>query len=114
MSETSDRRAARRFTMALPVVVRFNAPAGLTEQHTQTRDVSFRGLFFFLEGDFETGSSLDFVLTLPRQITLSADVCIRCSGKVVRVEPSNGRRGIAACIERYEFLPESRVQHAGA
>jgi len=32
-------------------------------------------------------------------------VHIRCFGQIVRVEPINERRGIAARIERYEFLP---------
>jgi hypothetical protein len=33
-------------------------------------------------------------------------VNIRCHGKVVRVESvENGRTGIAARIERYEFVP---------
>jgi hypothetical protein len=47
------------------------------------------------------------VLTLPQQITLAGDVNIRCYARVLRVEPSNGRRGVAARIERYEFLPAS-------
>jgi hypothetical protein len=39
-------------------------------------------------------------------VTQSGDVNIRCLGQIVRVEPtSNGRMGIAAKIERYEFLP---------
>jgi hypothetical protein len=36
---------------------------------------------------------------------LAGDVQIRCTGEVVRVEEHNGRHGIAARIEKYEFLP---------
>jgi hypothetical protein len=33
-------------------------------------------------------------------------VDIRCRGTIVRIDSNpNGRRGIAAKIERYEFLP---------
>jgi hypothetical protein len=32
-------------------------------------------------------------------------VHIRCYARVLRVEPHNGAHGIAARIERYEFLP---------
>ena len=46
-------------------------------------------------------------LTLPQQITLAGDVHIRCYARVLRVEPHNGLRGVAARIERYEFLPAS-------
>ena len=45
------------------------------------------------------------MLTLPKEITLAGDVNIRCFGQVVRVEPDSPSRGIAARIERYEFIP---------
>ena len=61
------------------------------EKQGQTRDVSFRGLYFLIEASVETGSSIEFVLTLPQQITLAGDVHIRCYARVLRVEPHNGR-----------------------
>ncbi|PYU14710.1 MAG: hypothetical protein DMG29_09000 [Acidobacteria bacterium] len=105
MANGIERRASRRFTMALPLTVRSSGPEGAVEQKGQTRDVSFRGLYFLTDGRFEPGSEIEFVLTLPKEITLAGDVYIRCFGQVVRVEPHNGRSGIAARIERYEFLP---------
>jgi PilZ domain len=105
MEESVDRRAARRFSMMLPLKVRFSASEGVIEKQGETRDVSFRGLYFLIEASVETGSSIEFVLTLPQQITLAGDVHIRCYARVLRVEPHNGRRGVAARIERYEFLP---------
>jgi hypothetical protein len=72
----------------------------------QTRDVSYRGLYFLADAKFAIGSEIEFVITLPEQITQSGDVNIRCQGQIVRVEPSeDGRIGIAAKIARYEFLP---------
>ena len=100
-----ERRAARRFSMMLPLRVRFAADEGFTEKSGETRDVSFRGLYFLIEASLETGSSIEFVLTLPQQITLAGDVHIRCYARVLRVDSQNGRRGVAAQIERYEFLP---------
>jgi hypothetical protein len=100
-----ERRAARRFSMTLPVKVRFPAESGVAEKQGQTRDVSFRGLYFLIEASLETGSSIEFVLTLPQQITLAGDVHIRCYARVLRVESREGNRGVAARIERYEFLP---------
>jgi hypothetical protein len=107
METVMERRAARRFSMMLPLKVRFTAEDGITELQGETRDVSFRGLYFLIEASLETGSSIEFVLTLPQQITLAGDVHIRCYARVLRVEPHNGRRGVAARIERYEFLPAS-------
>jgi hypothetical protein len=105
MENGVERRAARRFSMMLPLKVRLTAENGVTEKPGETRDVSFRGLYFTIEASVETGSSIEFVLTLPQQITLAGDVHIRCYGRVLRVEGHNGRRGVAARIERYEFLP---------
>ncbi len=105
MDHDVERRSARRFAMMLPVRVRFSGDEGVQEKPGETRDVSFRGLYFLIEAAVEAGASIEFVLTLPQQITLAGDVHIRCYARVVRVEPHNGRRGVAARIDRYEFLP---------
>ena len=92
--------------MTLPLTVRSTEPSG-NEQQGQTRDVSFRGLYFLVEADFAPGSRIEFILTLPREITMAGDVHIRCFAEIVRVEPNSGRRGVAARIDRYEFLPSA-------
>jgi hypothetical protein len=105
MSDGADRREARRFTMSLPMRV-LSPVAEARELGAQTRDVSYRGLYFLADTKLKIGSEIDFVITLPEQVTQSSDVNIRCQGQIVRVEPTeNGRVGIAAKIERYEFLP---------
>lgn len=90
--------------MALPLAVRSPEPGG-NERQGQTRDVSFRGLYFVIEDDFAPGLPIEFILTLPREITMAGDVHIRCFAEIVRVEPNNDRCGVAARIDRYEFLP---------
>ena len=105
MANSIERRASRRFTMTLPLTVRSNGPGGGAERQGQTRDVSFRGLYFMMDADFDPGSAIEFILTLPREITMAGDVHIRCFAEIIRVEPHNGRRGIAARIDRFEFLP---------
>jgi len=105
MSDAADRREARRFNMTLPLRV-LPHEAQHSELNAQTRDVSYRGLYFHAEAKFEIGSEIEFVITLPQQVTQATDVNIRCLGHIVRVEPdSNGRVGIAAKIDRYEFMP---------
>lgn len=104
MGDGSERREARRFNMNLPMRV-LPREASAPELRAQTRDVSYRGLYFLVEAQFEVGSPIEFVITLPQQAAESGDVNIRCQGQIVRVEPtSNGRTGIAAKIDRYEFL----------
>lgn len=104
MADGAERREARRFTMTLPLRV-FPHDSRDLELRAHTRDVSYRGLYFLTEAKFSVGSTIEFVITLPEQVTQSGDVNIRCQGQVVRVEPGDdGRTGIAAKIERYEFL----------
>ncbi|HXL22024.1 MAG TPA: PilZ domain-containing protein [Candidatus Dormibacteraeota bacterium] len=105
MSDGSERREARRFNMTLPMRV---LPRQRHEQELQgqTRDVSYRGLYFLSDAKFEPGTEIDFVLTLPQQVSPNGDVNIRCQGQIIRVEPTgNGRIGVAAKINRYEFVP---------
>jgi hypothetical protein len=105
MGDLSDRREARRFVMTLPVRVMAHE-SNHPELRANTRDVSYRGLYFLTEASFEDGSEIDFILTLPQQMISAGDVNIRCHGKVVRVESTdNGKMGIAARIDRYEFVP---------
>ncbi len=105
MADGSERRVARRFTMSLPLRV-LPRESRSHELRTQTRDVSYQGLYFLAEAQFEVGSEIEFVLTLPKQIAETGEVDIRCRGQIVRVESTtNGHMGVAARIERYEFLP---------
>jgi hypothetical protein len=104
MPDGTDRREARRFNMTLPMRL-LPQDSNSPEFAAQTRDVSYRGLYFLSEAAFRLGSAIEFVITLPEQVTRSGDVNIRCHGQVVRVEPTqNGRNGVAAKIDRYEFL----------
>ena len=99
-----EQRSTRRFSLRLPVTVKFDS----AEKAAQTRDVSARGICFYMDTSVEEGSDIEFTLTLPPEITLTESIRVYCKGKVVRVEPEapGGRVGIAAVIERYEFLSE--------
>jgi len=105
MQSDTERRAARRFVMSLPLTVRLTSPEGLIEERGETRDISFRGLYFSIHKMVENGSAIEFVLTLPQQITNAGDVHIRCYAKVLRTESADDGSGVAARIDRYEFLP---------
>ena len=107
MDNAAERRTSRRYTMALPVTIRANGRYVAPELRGKTRDVSFRGLYFTIDADCDPGSEIEFILTLPKEITLATDVNIHCFGQVVRVEDQQAGRGVAARIERYEFLQAS-------
>jgi hypothetical protein len=107
MPDGADRREARRFSMSLPMRV-LPRESRSKELRASTRDVSYRGLYFVSETKFDVGNPIEFVLTLPQKVSEAGEVDIRCVGQVVRVEAgTNGTMGVAARIERYEFLPVS-------
>jgi hypothetical protein len=93
----------RRFDMRLPAIVRLE---GESEFHTETQNVSARGVFFYLDRAVSAGTRLEVTLTFPPHITQTEPVCIKFTARVIRVDhalPSE-RVGTAAMIEDYEFL----------
>ncbi len=52
----------------------------------------------------ETGIPIEFVLTLPKEITMTRDVKIHCFGRITRVEEQPRTRGVAARIEDVTHL----------
>jgi len=107
MDNGAERRTSRRYTMALPITIRTNGRDNASELRGKTRDVSFRGLYFTTDANCDPGSEIEFILTLPKEITLATDVNIHCFGQVVRVENQQAVRGVAARIDRYEFMQAS-------
>ena len=103
-----EKRAARRFALRIPVAVGRGQDSDCSES-AQIRDVSARGISFYVDSPIEQGSPIGFTLTLPPEITLTESIRVQCKGRVVRVEDSfgNGKMAVAAVIEEYEFVPES-------
>ncbi len=105
--QENDKRATRRFALRLPVSVRYGENG--EEHDAQTRDVSARGICFYVDSAIQAGSAIDFTLTLPPEITLTESIRVRCKGRVMRVEGGDpvGKLAVAAVIDEYEFLADS-------
>ena len=103
-----EKRATRRFALRLPVAVTYTEN-GEQARTAQTRDVSARGICFYVDSGIATGSSIEFTLTLPPEITLTESIRVHCKGKVVRVDnaASEGKVAVAAVIDEYEFLADT-------
>ncbi len=100
-----ERRTAQRFRMKLPMTVRWTSDMAIGEAQTESKDVSSRGVYFFLPKQVNSGSPVEIILTLPHEVTLAGPVRVRCLGRVHRSEDdSSGRKGVVAEIQRYEFL----------
>ncbi|MHB1937265.1 MAG: PilZ domain-containing protein [Acidobacteriaceae bacterium] len=103
LTVSNDRRGSQRFKLNVPLTVMVEG----REVSAYTRDMSNRGVFFYLEvadgvlfdRDFE------FVAELPPEITLSTCCQIRCRGRAVRTEEiSMDLTGVAAKILDYSIV----------
>jgi len=102
----NERRENQRFKLSVPLTVMVEG----REVSAYTRDMSNRGVFFYLA--IADGTLLDrefeFVAELPPEITLSTYCHIRCRGRTVRTEEiSINLTGVAAEILNYSILRES-------
>jgi hypothetical protein len=87
------------------MIVRWTSGSAVGEASTESRDVSSRGVYFFLPKEVSNGSPVEILLTLPHEITLAGPVKVRCLGRIKRAESDEpGHIGVVAQIERYEFL----------
>jgi len=104
----TERRTEQRFPLRLPVIIK-SFEGGLREETSQTRDVSARGAFFFLENRLPEGAPVEITLTLPSEITLTESIKVRCKGRVVRVLDGimGDKVGTAVIIEQYDFAHEA-------
>lgn len=104
----TERRAARRYDLSLPIVIRVPVEKTTGSKNGRTRDISTRGVYFTLDQDLEAGAELDITLTLPTEITRGTEVLVRAQGRVIRVDEhadEQARRvGVAAVIERYDII----------
>jgi hypothetical protein len=91
--------------MRLPLTVRWAAKNEAAEVSTVSSNVSARGVYFLMAQQVDAGVPVEIVMTLPHEVTRAGPVKVRCLGRVQRTEPyAEGRLGVVAAIERYEFL----------
>lgn len=99
--------------MRLPLTVRWTDEAVVGEAATESREVSSRGLYFHLPKGLKSGSPVEIVMTLPHELTQAGPVRVRCLGRILRSSSEySGEVGVAAAIERYEFMRNGEHEHA--
>jgi hypothetical protein len=106
-SETTDeRRRIPRFRVRAPLTVL----AGDREIPAYTRDLSNRGVYFYLASDdcVLIDQDFEFLVELPPEITLSTFCRIRCRGRALRKDKARmNLTGVAAEILDYSILKEA-------
>lgn len=97
-----DRRSARRFSMRLPIAVR-SAQGAFAPQSGLTRDLSEKGVFFYMSARPHQGHPIEFTVDLPSEVTETDPMRAVCKGRVVRVveDTMADNFGIAATIDGF-------------
>ena len=105
---SGERRAARRYDLTLPIVVRVVSQERSEPCHGRIRDISARGIYFITYEEFTPGAELEFTVALPVGITQGTEVSIHAHSRVLRAEERRDddttRTGVAAVIERIEYI----------
>ena len=113
--KNSDKRLSKRVVSRREARVKAIDGAA-HELEAQTRDISMRGVYVYLDRRVLEGSVLEIVLPLPEGVTDAQEMWVRCKCRIVRVEDTGtGKQfGVAAMIEEYEPLTDavSGVGHA--
>jgi hypothetical protein len=60
----------------------------------------------YLDTNITAGAPIEFVMTLPPEITLADPIRVRCKGKILRVDKASEGQGVAVTIEKYDFVGE--------
>ena len=95
-SAGSDRRQAQR--IVVPLSVELENGKGVA------RDVSRAGVFFVTDLSFSIDTPITLWLVLER-VDPVGPLRVRCQGRVVRVEGTNGTRGVAVAIASHDLEP---------
>ena len=103
-----ERRAARRYDLSLPIVVRVVPHKRSEPCHGRIRDISARGIYFITDEEFTPGAELEFTVALPVGITQGTEVSIHAYSRVLRAEErredDTTHTGVAAVIEGIESI----------
>jgi hypothetical protein len=74
-------------------------------------NLSERGIYFRSRQRVNVGEPLEMYFTIPRELTGRGAEQVRCSARVVRVEPQADRQGlvgVGAAVERFEPMSSAR------
>jgi hypothetical protein len=102
----SNRRKFERFKVSAPLTL----VAGGREIPAYTRNLSDRGVYFYLNSDDSEliDRDIEFMLELPPEITLLPCCRVRCRGQVLRKETGlMSLTGVAAQILDYLVLKDA-------
>ncbi len=89
----------------------FSAKTLLGTLEGESVNLSERGIYFRSSHSLSVGEPLEMYFTIPRELTGRGAEQVRCSARVVHVEPQadkQGLVGVGAAVERFEPMSGAR------
>ncbi len=100
----SGRFAELQSAMRFPIKLAASVKSAAGERSAETQNISANGVLFYLDAEMPIGSTVDFTIALPADISGSnADVRLDGRGRVVRNCEEDGHRGVGVVIDEYRF-----------
>ena len=103
-----DRRASSRYDLSLPVEIRLTP--NLTPMGSilvKTRNICTRGFYFNIVEKLAIGTTFEFSIALPIEITGTTQAYVSGKARAVRVEETGesrpGSLGVGVLIESYQI-----------
>lgn len=100
-----ERRCGHRFNQ-------FQVPVALRAKDGRhgngfTLDLSSHGALLWTDFEVAANEVIEITLVMPAEVTLTEEMSVRCSARVLRLESSRKREhpALAVKIESYEYLP---------
>jgi hypothetical protein len=109
-----ERRLAPRYPVRQPITIKGPEPGlpswgedpGQMVRTGTSRDVSASGIFVWIDERIPENSNVEVIMTLPRELSQTGTVTIRCVGNVLRVHREKGRKalGLAIAFEQVQVV----------
>ena len=96
----SEARTGKRFPLELPIKIHG------VDQGSVTGNMSAAGVYIRGNAALDVGSSVEFEIALPPELTGgNENVIVQCRGRVVRKDGGgNEAQGVACVIDTYDFV----------
>ena len=78
-------------------------PVSIGQEETVTSNFSRASIYFFTDQSFVVGGDLNLSLDLAHALP-GKTITLVCQGEVVRLEQHDGKRGIAAKINYFQYI----------
>lgn len=100
----NEARTGKRFPVHLPIKL-VGGSVSRPGQEGTTENISAAGVYLRLSEPMEVNSRIEFEITIPAGlIGASADVVVRCVGRVIRADCDSPEKGMACLIDEYDFV----------